>query len=84
MAFMDSVAKPPREVRRQQLRYGTAGVVRSGDAKPGYAGAHKAGYAGAQSLKHKAYIPMKPQGGHRDPPPEELASRRKFSFVSFI
>ena len=25
LAYIDSVAKPPREVRRQQLKYGTAG-----------------------------------------------------------
>nr|KAG5694806.1 hypothetical protein BaRGS_019183 [Batillaria attramentaria] len=32
MAFVDSAVKPPREVRRQQMKYGTAGMVRG---KPG-------------------------------------------------
>lgn len=28
LAFIDTVVKPPREVRRQQLRHGTVGMVR--------------------------------------------------------
>jgi hypothetical protein len=29
LAYVDSVAKPPREVRRQQMKYGTAKAARS-------------------------------------------------------
>jgi hypothetical protein len=53
MAFMDTVAKPPREVRRQQIKFGTAGVVRSGS--------HTTTAAKSTLLKHKGYIPSKPQ-----------------------
>lgn len=29
MAYMDNVAKPPREVRRQQLRFGTSNTIQT-------------------------------------------------------
>ena len=33
MAFMDHVVKPPREVRRQQARFGTSNVTSKADGK---------------------------------------------------
>ena len=63
MAYMDTVAKPPRDVRRQQLKYGTAGIVRGGQS---------ASSSSSSSLKHKPYAPMKHQGLER----EERHSRR--------
>ena len=55
MAYMDTVAKPPREVRRQQLKYGTAGIVRGGQSA-----------SSSSSLKHKPYAPMKHHGLERE------------------
>ena len=65
MAYMDTVAKPPRDVRRQQIKYGTAGVVRGGQSAASSS-------SSSSSLKHRPYAPMKPQSPER----EERHSRR--------
>lgn len=61
LAYVDTIAKPPREVRRQQLKYGTAKKSSSSSSSSLYSKKTSSNDQHQQQQREPAAVPMRQQ-----------------------